>query len=58
MSSRRRFATPIPLKQNTTVARAEGYTCAMEVRALCLVQGPFSVNPCRTLLVRFAQLFG
>jgi hypothetical protein len=32
--------------------RTDGYTA--EVWPLCIVQGPFSVALCRTLLVRFA----
>jgi hypothetical protein len=50
MSSRGRFATP---------ARTKGYTFTTIFLASSLVQGPFSVNPNRslsTLIVRFATL--
>ena len=39
---------------DTTVARNEGYTYAAKVWDLSIVQGPFSVAPCQTLIVRFA----
>jgi hypothetical protein len=38
----------------TIVARTEGYTYAAKVWDLSIVQGPFSVAPCRTLTTRFA----
>jgi hypothetical protein len=42
------MATQIPL--TTVLARIEGDTYAAIV---CLVQGPFFVAPCQTLIVRF-----
>jgi hypothetical protein len=39
---------PIPL--STIVARTHMYTHAANVWGLSLVQGPFSVSPCQTLL--------
>ena len=50
--SRGHFATPtIPLTR--IVAHTEGYTHAAKVWDLSIVQGPFSVAPCQTLIVRF-----
>ena len=43
-----------PISLPRIVARTEGYTYAAKVWALCLVQAPFSVAPCQTLIVRFA----
>jgi hypothetical protein len=43
-----------PISLSRIVARAEGYTYAAKLWALCLVQGPFSVAPCQTLTYRFA----
>ena len=43
---------PISLDKN--VARTEGYTNDVGVWDLSIVQGPFSVAPCRTLTSRFA----
>jgi hypothetical protein len=54
--TRRRFTTPAHNPSNTSVARTDGYTHAANVRALCIVQGPVSVAPCQTLIVRFAVL--
>jgi hypothetical protein len=51
--SRGRFATPADFPPHD-VARTEGYTYAAKVWAMCLVQGPFSVAPCQTLIDRFA----
>jgi hypothetical protein len=45
-----------PIYLVTTVARTEGYTYAAKVWDLSIVQGPFSVAPCRTLALRFATL--
>ena len=42
---------PIPISR--IVARTEGYTHAAKVWDLSIVQGPFSVAPCQTLIVRF-----
>ena len=42
---------PIPLTR--IVAHTEGYTHAAKVWDLSIVQGPFSVAPCQTLIVRF-----
>jgi hypothetical protein len=53
MSSR--FATHPPNPSYPTVARTEGYTYAAKVWALCLVQGPFSVAPCQTLIARLCS---
>jgi hypothetical protein len=39
---------------STIVARTEGYTYAANVWDLFIVQGPVSVAPCQTLIVRFA----
>jgi hypothetical protein len=44
-----------PYPFNMMVARTEGYTYAVKVWALSLVQGSFSVAPCQTLVVRFAS---
>ena len=52
MISRGRFATPT----QSNVARTGGYTLDANKWALCLVQGPFSVAPCQTLIDRFATL--
>jgi hypothetical protein len=53
MSSRGRFATPADFRY-VNVARTEGYTYDANVWDVSLVQGPFSVAPCQTLMVRFA----
>jgi hypothetical protein len=50
-------ATPADSPRQWIVARAEGYTYAANVWGLSLVQGPFSVAPCQTLSVRFANFF-
>ena len=42
---------PIPLTR--MVARTQGYTYDAHVWDLSIVQGPFSVAPCQTLIVRF-----
>jgi hypothetical protein len=42
---------------NTIVARTEGYTYDAKVWDLSLVQGPFSVAPCQTLIVTIRNLF-
>jgi hypothetical protein len=54
MSSRRRFTTPAQSLSDTIVARTKGYTYDAKVWALYLVEGPFSVAPCQTTLVRIA----
>jgi hypothetical protein len=41
-----------PNPSKTIVTRTEGYTYAARVWALCVVQGPLSVAPCQTLIVR------
>jgi hypothetical protein len=43
---------PIPLY--TMVPRTGGYTYAVGVWDLSIIQGPFSVAPCQTLTLRFA----
>jgi hypothetical protein len=48
-----RDARPTP-SYNTSVSRTEGYMYAAKVRALSVVQGPFSVAPCQALIIRFA----
>jgi hypothetical protein len=52
ISGGRSLTRPIPL--STIVARTHMYTLAANVWDLSLVQGPFSVAPCQTLIVRFA----
>jgi hypothetical protein len=43
-----------PISFSRFVTRTEGYTHAANVWALSVVQVPFSVAPCQTLIVRFA----
>jgi hypothetical protein len=43
-----------PISLYTVVARTQGYTYAAQVWDLSIVQGPFSVAPYQTLIVRFA----
>jgi hypothetical protein len=40
-----------PSSSNPIVALTEGYTYAVIVWAVCLVQGPFPIAPCQTLYV-------
>jgi hypothetical protein len=44
-----------PISLTRIVARTEGYTHAAKVWDLSIVQGPFSVAPCQTLIVRFVN---
>jgi hypothetical protein len=50
----RQFHDALPIRITGIVSRTQGYTYDVKLRALCIVQGPFSVAPCQTLLVRFA----
>jgi hypothetical protein len=47
----------LPISFSRMVARTEGYTYDAKVWDSSVVHGPFSVAPCQTLTVRFAQLF-
>jgi hypothetical protein len=46
-----------PISLFTSVARTEGYTYDAKFRDLSIVQGPFPVDPCQTLALRFAAFF-
>jgi hypothetical protein len=43
-----------PISLYAMVPRTGGYTCDASVWGLSIVQGPFSVAPCRTITLRFA----
>jgi hypothetical protein len=47
-----------PISRHTLVLRAGGYTYDVGVRDVSIIQGPFSVAPCQTLVLksRFATV--
>jgi hypothetical protein len=49
-----RFREPPPVSLFRIVTRTEGYTYAAKVWDVSIVEGPFSVAPCQTLIVRIA----
>ena len=44
-----------PISLDTIVARTGGYAYDVGVWDLSIVEGPFSVTPCQTLMSRFAN---
>jgi hypothetical protein len=52
--SRGRYATPAGFPRHECSSYRGLYTHPPKVRDLSIVQGPFSVDPCQTLMLRFA----